>query len=483
MQYKTRVIFAFFLYLISVIIFEFVDYNSYKKEIFYAKIDQKLKIASIGAKFIIGDDFHKNIDKNISHQDYLSTIHKLSEYAKSVNIRYIYSMIKKDDKIYFTSSSATDEEFKSGDFTLFMDEYTDATDLNREMFNKRNFYFEESSDKWGNFRSILMPFQIGNIVYVIGADVEIDSINEALNQRLMHYFFEVIFFILISIPIFLVLFLHIRDNNKYLQTLVDEKVKELNEINIHLEDKIQDAISEIENKNQLLIKQSRHAAMGEMISNIAHQWRQPLNALGLLVQDLREAYYYQELDDDYLDNSIAKATNLLSYMSNTIDDFRNFFKADKQKNIFSIQESINESLAIVSSALQNNGINVALIYKENFMIDGYKREFSQAILNIVNNAKDVLIERSIEHPKIIIRIEKIKEKLVISIEDNGKGINTEIIEKIFEPYFTTKDDTKGTGIGLYMTKTIIEKNMGGKLMVKNTDMGAKFIIEFDYAEV
>ena len=161
-------------------------------------------------------------------------------------------------------------------------------------------------------------------------------------------------------------------------------------------------------------------------------------------------------------------------MSHTIDDFRNFFKISKQKEEFSLIECINESINLLNESFKSLDIKLNFNYTENFRIRTYKGEFAQVIFNLLNNAKDEFIKQEIKDAKIIINIIKKEENILIEIIDNAGGISEKIIKKIFEPYFTTKE--KGLGIGLYMSKVIIEKNIGGKLEVENTINGAKFII-------
>ena len=218
--------------------------------------------------------------------------------------------------------------------------------------------------------------------------------------------------------------------------------------------------------------------MGEMIGNIAHQWRQPLNALGLILQNIKFSYEMDELNDEFMDKSIKKANMITTNMSTTIDDFRNFFKPSKNKEIFNLDEIINRTISMIEPSYRNSEINLT---KNNSCDDveifGYEGEFSQVILNILANAKDALVETNVDDKKVIIDIYKETEFVCISIKDNAKGIPLEIIDKIFEPYFSTKEEGKGSGIGLYMSKTIIESNMFGKIFVKNIDNGVEFLIK------
>ncbi|SKB82043.1 ATP-binding protein [Malaciobacter marinus] len=257
----------------------------------------------------------------------------------------------------------------------------------------------------------------------------------------------------------------------YIHTSYQEKLKK------ELHEKVKEEIDKQRKQEQLLIQQSKLAAMGEMIGNIAHQWRQPLNALGLVMQNIQFAYNMGDLDDKFMEKSINKANILTSSMSKTIDDFRNFFKPNKTKEYFKINKTVKKAIYLIESTFEHNYIEIEKDFsKEDIEVYGFANEFSQSILNILSNAKDALIEKRVEDAKVKIRVYKDKNSAIVQIEDNAKGISKDIKEKIFEPYFTTKEEGKGTGIGLYMTKTIIENSMGGEISVENTDLGACFTI-------
>lgn len=250
--------------------------------------------------------------------------------------------------------------------------------------------------------------------------------------------------------------------------------KKLNEVYQEQEEKISEGVKQLREKDHMIIKQSRQAAMGEMIGNIAHQWRQPLNSIGVIVQNIEDAYNYDELTMEYMVEKINNVMTLLSYMSHTIDDFRNFFKPDKEKQSFSIAESVRSSLSFMDANFSHNNIKVDVDVVEDIKIWGYPNEYAQVLLNILNNARDIIKEREIKYGEIKIRVNASYSRSVVEIEDNGGGIRPDVIEKIFEPYFTTKE--MGTGLGLYMSKMIVEKNMGGELKVENRGDGAVFTL-------
>jgi len=236
-------------------------------------------------------------------------------------------------------------------------------------------------------------------------------------------------------------------------------------------------VTESRQKDFLLIAQNRLAAMGEMINNIAHQWRKPLNTLGLTIQQLLLSYDQGALDRGALEESIQKSMGLIKHMSQTIDDFKNYFKTDKEKVQFKVQEVVARALLLLKENCSSLEVQIQVIDNDGKSIYGYPNELLQALLNILINAIDALMEKAEPHPKITITIGNEMNRSVISIADNGGGISDEIIEQIFDPYFTTKKDGKGTGIGLYLSKTIIEKSMGGSLTAHNITGGAEFRIE------
>jgi PAS domain S-box-containing protein len=237
------------------------------------------------------------------------------------------------------------------------------------------------------------------------------------------------------------------------------------------------AVEALREKERMFIQQSRLAAMGEMIGNIAHQWRQPLNNLGLLIQQLPIFHEYGELTKEFLDESVLQAMDIILHMSKTIDDFRNYFRPDKEKVEFRVRETIDATLSLIKDSFRSRYINIDVVAENDPIIYGYRNEFSQVLLNILNNARDILTERAIEEPRVMIRIFTEGGRAVVTIADNAGGIPEEIKGKIFDPYFTTKGPQAGTGVGLFMSKAIIENSMGGKLTGRNIADGAEFRIE------
>ncbi len=255
------------------------------------------------------------------------------------------------------------------------------------------------------------------------------------------------------------------------------KSKELEKINATLENRIKKELAESRRKDFMLIQQGRQAAMGEMIANIAHQWRQPLNAIGLIIQNMQEAYEYGEMDKEYLDAKVKQSMEIILYMSDTINDFRDFFKPEKIATTFNPKRVLEKSISFVEDTIKK--ANISIEYKpakEDIIAFGFANEYAQVILNLISNAKDALIKRQIKNAKIKITLCELNNKSCLSISDNAGGIDEKIKDKIYEPYFSTKEKGEGTGLGLYMSKTIIEKIEGGTLHFENTDEGAKFTV-------
>ncbi|WP_052263413.1 sensor histidine kinase [Geobacter pickeringii] len=237
------------------------------------------------------------------------------------------------------------------------------------------------------------------------------------------------------------------------------------------------AVEELREKERLLMQQGRLAALGEMIGNIAHQWRQPLNTLGLLVQQLPLMQEEGELNGEVLDATVAQAMEVICHMSRTIDDFRHFFRPDKEKVEFPLNQMVARAVALVEDNYREQRIALDVDAAGDPRIIGYPNEYSQVLLNILLNARDAFEASPHDHPRVVIRVGTENGRSVVTITDNAGGIGEAIMPRIFDPYFTTKDQDRGTGVGLFLSKTIIEKNMHGRLTARNTGDGAEFRIE------
>jgi signal transduction histidine kinase len=230
-------------------------------------------------------------------------------------------------------------------------------------------------------------------------------------------------------------------------------------------------------KEAAMLHQARLAQMGEMLSLIAHQWRQPLSEVSGMFMELEAASRFNKLDRALMAKTSARATKLLDYMSDTIDDFRHFLKPSKTKEKFDIEEICQDALTLAKASLRSYGIKASLHVKERCTAIGYPRECAQVILNLILNAKDAFAKQNIKDPWIKIDIKKGKKGVLIEVEDNAKGLDPYVKEHLFEPYISTKPKKHGTGLGLYMSKRIVEESMGGKLWYKDGKHGAIFIVE------
>lgn len=262
---------------------------------------------------------------------------------------------------------------------------------------------------------------------------------------------------------------------KYKKQVENKKIK-LENLNKNLAFKVEEGIDEGKRKDKAILQQSKLARMGSMISMIAHQWRQPLTELSGILMELETATRFKKVNDKHILNSIERSDKMIEFMSNTIDDFRNFYKPDKVKENFFVLDSCKKAINLINASLDDRSIKLDLDIKENRQIHGYPTEFSQVILNLISNARDILIEKEVEEPSISISIENRGINTIVKVADNAGGINEEYFDLIFDPYFSTKDSSKGTGLGLYISKLIIERNMGGELSVYNDEKGAVFKI-------
>lgn len=251
---------------------------------------------------------------------------------------------------------------------------------------------------------------------------------------------------------------------------------ELMKINKNLEDMVRIETKKRVEAEQMALQRSKMALMGEMMGAIAHQWRQPLNALGIIIQDIEEAYKFGELNDAYIQETIKNSMQQINFMSKTIDDFRSFFTPSKSKQEFLVSKPINDAIFIVEKQLKSHEISIVYDVDESIKIYGYKNELQQVILNLLSNAKDAIVDTNSAKKEIHISLEARPDRLLIIVEDSGGGISKDVLERITEPYFSTKEQGKGTGVGLYMSKQIIEKHMNGEMIFENGEFGAKVTI-------
>ncbi|MFA7572023.1 MAG: HAMP domain-containing sensor histidine kinase [Sulfurimonadaceae bacterium] len=298
-------------------------------------------------------------------------------------------------------------------------------------------------------------------------------------QEIAHNIF--LFALAVGVPLFSTIFLFIKI--KALYKKVNSHTKSLTHSNFELQQKIKEEIAKNEQHNKILLHQSKMAAMGEMISNIAHQWRQPLSAISTAASAMKLQKELKILSDETFDYSYNMIMKNSEFLSETINSFRDFFALDKEKSDFDLEETINRNIDLINNRLIENNIKLHTHFEKNITLFGYKNEFMQVIINLLNNAIDALKVKSIKENKIIlIQTYTLDNQAIVVIHDNGDGIKESIKDKIFEPYFTTKHQAQGTGIGLYMTQEIIVNHMNGNIKSFNESFeldgkkyyGAKF---------
>ena len=403
-----------------------------------------------------------------------------SYVAYTIDSRYFLQSVKDFDNsngILFTKDNNKNND-------VFLNKYK-----NSDFFNQMAMKCEEEHDKpVVNFEDSFYVKKIMSLKNFKNEDIANAIFFLDITKDKKAFISTVRESIITSIVLFILAAIIVNYFFSFLIKKINENEEELKQINKNLEEMVEkeighrlevqkNALEEKEKNEQLLLQQSKLAMLGEMIGNIAHQWRQPLMQLSAILMYLDAYNEKGKLTSDKLLCKIKDGNSIIDFMSKTIEDFRNYYKPEKQKEEFLIKDSINSALFIVNSALKHANIKVNRNYSdENLSLVSFKNEFSQALLNIITNAKDVLILRAVENPSIDIDVRAENDYIEISLLDNAGGIDEEIIGKIFDPYFTTKHQSQGTGIGLYMTKMIIENNMNGNINIENSNNGAKFII-------
>jgi len=344
---------------------------------------------------------------------------------------------------------------------------TDILDLDKTQFAKIDYEYLSDKDKI-YIRAIKMGTE--SIYMVIRPKKEI-KLSIGADDYTMASLMIFILFIL-GFPLS---FLLSKPTGNMFQKLMQQQ-EELKNLTETLEKRVKEKTLENAKKDRILLHQARLAELGDMIGNIAHQWRHPLTRLSLILQNLKALNKKDRLTIDKAEEMLEKANEQIFFMSDTIDNFKDFYRDDSKKNNFCIHEAYEQILDMVGHNLRHNNISIDYIDEENTIIYGNKNEFSQVLLNLIINARDALVMNSIENAYIRISIQRNNSMVVIKVKDNAYGVPDELKDKIFEPYFTTKE-TKGVGIGLYMVKTIINEKFDGNIYTYNDEYGAVFVIE------
>ena len=456
-----KIFLASIFYVISIFFYNYSSYMDYKqKEI--EVVDDKLKIGAYAVYNILGEDFFKNATNkdSISQEEDWENINKLSYYNNHANLAFIYSSIKKDNKVYLTSSSASKEELEEKSELHYFHYYEDAGESLVNSFESKELLYENYTDKWGSFRAVHIPLTLENSqIIVISAEVSMEAFNKIIDDIKYKYLEETLLYLLLTLPIIFTTYL-----------LIKEKTLE----NLKME--------------QDMMRSEKMAALGEMIANIAHQWRQPLSVISTGVTGMKMQKEYGILNDEEFDKTCQAINDNAQYLSKTIDHFSDFIKGERNKVEFDLRDNINNFLTLVQGSIKIHNINIVLDLEENIKINNYPNELLQCLFNIFNNAKDALVEKKIEDKYIFISSKIKKDQVIIKIKDNAHGIANNALAHIFEPYFTTKDKNKGTGLGLNITYNLVTKGMNGTIEAynvsftynKNEYTGAEFRIQFPF---
>ena len=521
----------FWIIIILIISFNYLSFNYFIKSFINLEKQENNKVLNSLMTFI--DTKFKTIKITANDYSYWDDTY---EFIKDQNEKYIYENFRDttttlenvnldfmifmnlENKNIHTQLSKNIKTLNKDNFTKYIvDSITDDENISIAKYQNNYYYIVKSrilkSDLSGKTRGFIY---VGKKIYLENFNDEfknsikfIDIVSNKTNKTLKSIFLDKVEVHFVYSEDILSNIISLQNNNKNLAMLKLDNYRDIykqgrkqiilfntavsifvlilffifyfyiyyhKRLNIELEIRVEDEIKKQKAQEEILIHQSRSAEIGEMINNIAHQWRQPLNNLSLTIQNIGFKYENDVLTKEELNETIDKSKMIINSMSNTIDTFRNFFEPTKNKNLFRVEHSIDNTLEILSSTLRFYNIEVVKEIIDDVEIYDYENEFSQVLLNIITNARDALVSNKIEKPIIKVNVSKIENNVIVKIKDNANGINEEIIDRIFEPYFTTKGKGNGTGIGLYMSKLIIEKNMNGKLTVKNDNDGAVFII-------
>ena len=521
----------FWIIIILIISFNYLSFNYFIKSFINLEKQENNKVLNSLMTFI--DTKFKTIKITANDYSYWDDTY---EFIKDQNEKYIYENFRDttttlenvnldfmifmnlENKNIHTQLSKNIKTLNKDNFTKYIvDSITDDENISIAKYQNNYYYIVKSrilkSDLSGKTRGFIY---VGKKIYLENFNDEfknsikfIDIVSNKTNKTLKSIFLDKVEVHFVYSEDILSNIISLQNNNKNLAMLKLDNYRDIykqgrkqiilfntavsifvlilffifyfyiyyhKRLNIELEIRVEDEIKKQKAQEEILIHQSRSAEIGEMINNIAHQWRQPLNNLSLTIQNIGFKYENDVLTKEELNETIDKSKMIINSMSNTINTFRNFFEPTKNKNLFKVEHSIENTLEILSSTLRFYNIEVVKEIIDDVEIYDYENEFSQVLLNIITNARDALVSNKIEKPIIKVNVSKIENNVIVKIKDNANGINEEIIDRIFEPYFTTKGKGNGTGIGLYMSKLIIEKNMNGKLTVKNDNDGAVFII-------
>ncbi|MBI3873632.1 MAG: HAMP domain-containing histidine kinase, partial [Arcobacter sp.] len=445
-----------------------------------------------------GENLHDTLKNK---KELKQSLEKSLELLLTDRYKYVYVLDKEKNntnEFRFLLDASKEKDGKSEFEEPYIPDNIDT--WNNVYKTKKAVYVTHKGDKnlWITYlKPIVINNEVSAIIVIDFSPQTSEIIMSALNE--LDIFFEMALFFAILIFLIIVgfsyidskreeakmtLFYRLEEANINLREQkreLEEKSEKIAEFNEMLTKRISEEVEKNQIQNQQLIQHSRLAQMGEMISMIAHQWRQPLNAISITTSNLQFKLMMDDVDNEFFTKEIQLIDDYSQHLSKTIDDFRDFLKEQKDKETTTLEQIVDATLNIARISAENKNIKISTNFNCYLEFETYPNELKQVVLNIIKNAEDILLEKNIEHPEIVLETlcleDKTKQQLII--KDNGGGIPNEIIDKIFDPYFSTKLEKDGTGLGLYMSKTIIENHCGGKLTVSNNEYGAVFTIEFE----
>ena len=450
-------------------LFVFTNFNDTKQKIKNDIFQETLQNVRFVAKHIT-----KFINKNFDFEELKKTPFlklKVDEYLNSFitpNYKNIFILYPKNNSFI---ALADGSEIDTFDFQEKFEPLNKSKWIEVLKTKKPLYFKQDIKDIWTTFLyPVVRDNQVKYILVIDFSTKPVQLVENSLSilKNNVEVFIAAIF---ISIIVLIMFIVYDYKRQKQLTKLIFQ----LKDLNNTLEERVKEELEKNAQKDKQLELQSRMALMGELLSMIAHQWRQPLNTLGGIISNLKLDLVLGSFNKDNLNETLNKMENIILHLSTTIDDFRKFYREDNQLIKIKISKVINDSINIVMPSLKVHNIELFIETKDDFEIKTMPNRLKQVLLNIIKNASDVLIERKIDKPYVKITIIK-EDNYIILIQDNAGGIKKDIIDKIFDPYFTTKDIKNGTGLGLYMSKIIIEK-LNGKLEVYNDKNGAVFKIE------
>lgn len=426
-------------------------------------------ISNFTTVFLINNSSHSFEDMNLLGKERMLS-GKILFYTNEVYHHYSFAQVEKLKEAI--------AEFKEIEITLKSRGYIFEEESKKEFFNLTDSFvdfFERGDRDWNEKKSLEIDFLISEQYEKLLNNIDgyiLETQKESENEIKYILIIKITLFVfLLALLVAEAFFIFLPAENE-----IKEKTKELEDINKNLEERVRAEVTKNEEQTLQIIHQSRLATMGEMVSMIAHQWRQPLASISAISGTLSLDVMMENYKADFFQKELESIDELSQHLSSTIDDFRDFFKTDKELCYEEIKSIVEKSFKIIAPTLEARRVTFNNSIEDNIFVNTYVSEIKQVLLNIMKNAEDVLVEKKVQNPTIWIRGTGNNGFAELIIEDNAGGISSEVINRIFEPYFTTKKSKDGTGLGLYMSKIIIEEHCKGKLSVTNGEYGAKFMI-------